>query len=660
MFVLQFCVIRYAKLKKINKNATIAILIYNINMKSEVLNLIKKYPIENIENAYVQAFLNSQNIIVVNNKLLLDISNDNSEITQKIITNITIPKNIYELERIFELLIPPTDKKINGAFYTPNLITNYMANELIFDKNVKLCDPSCGCGAFLIAAIEKIHKKYGKPVSDIIAENIYGSDIAEYSIRRCKVLLSLLALLNNQDKEILKFNLFTINSLSKDINITYKEVINNGGFDIIIGNPPYVKYQDLSKELREDLIKDWETIKTGNYNLYFAFFELGMKLLKKDGVLGYIVPNNYFTSLSGINLRNYLQNNHYLKKIIDFTHIKVFDVRTYTCITFLQKRTNSYFEYERIDDKNNLNYLPELKFSKNYFENLNPKKWRLLKEEDINNIRKIENMPYKLKDLVDIRVGIATCKDNIYFIDGTLTDGDYYLKDYNKQTYKIEKNITKKISKISDFIDEKSFKNNMRRIIFPYKLLNNKVIIIKENELKIKYPYCYKYLQAVKSELLNRDKGQVEYPTWYAYARTQGLNFEGKKLLTPTFSDKPRFMYDNENSSLFCNGYGLFEKNTIQKNLFGINIGLPVLQKILNSSIMDYYINRTSVSIEGGYPCYQKNFIELFGIPELSFEDIAFIENANNENEIEEFLIKKYDLIFDNATNIAETRLVCA
>ena len=90
MFVLQFCVIRYAKLKKINKNATIAILIYNINMKSEVLNLIKKYPIENIENAYVQAFLNSQNIIVVNNKLLLDISNDNSEITQKIITNITV------------------------------------------------------------------------------------------------------------------------------------------------------------------------------------------------------------------------------------------------------------------------------------------------------------------------------------------------------------------------------------------------------------------------------------------------------------------------------------------------------------------------------------------------------------------------------------------
>lgn len=627
-------------------------------MKCEVLNLIKKYPVENIENAYVRAFLNSQNIIVINNELLLGILNDSSEITQKIITDITIPKSIYELENIFELLIPPTDKKINGAFYTPSLITNYMVNELIFDKNVKLCDPSCGCGAFLIAAIEKIHEKYDKPVSDIIAENIYGSDIAEYSIRRCKILLSLLALLNNQDVKTLKFNLFTINSLSKDINIAYKEVIHNGGFDVMIGNPPYVKYQDLPKELRENLIKDWETIKTGNYNLYFAFFELGMKLLKKDGLLGYIVPNNYFTSLSGINLRTYLQNNHYLKKIIDFTHIKVFDVQTYTCITFLQKRINSYFEYERIDDKKRLNSLQELEFSKNYFENLNVKKWRLLKEDDINNIRKIENMPHKLKDLVDIRVGIATCKDNIYFVDSTLTDGDYYLKNYNKQIYKIERNITKKISKISDFIDDKSFKNNMRRIIFPYKLLNNKAVIIEENEFKIKYPCCYKYLQIVKSELLKRDKGQVEYPAWYAYARTQGLSFIGKKLLTPTFSDKPRFMYDNENSSLFCNGYGLFEKNTIQKNLFGVNIGLSVLQKILNSSIMNYYINKTSVSIDGGYLCYQKNFIESFGIPELSFEDINFIENTDDENKIEEFLIKKYDLIFNNTTSMTKTRLV--
>lgn len=73
---------------------------------------------------------------------------------------------------------------------------------------------------------------------------------------------------------------------------------------------------------------------------------------------------------------------------------------------------------------------------------------------------------------------------------------------------------------------------------------------------------------------------------------------------------------------------------------------------------MNYYINKTSVSIDGGYLCYQKNFIESFGIPELSFEDINFIENTNNKSDIEEFLIKKYDLIFNNTTSVSETRLV--
>jgi len=119
-------------------------------------------------------------------------------------------------------------------------------------------------------------------------------------------------------------------------------------------------------------------------------------------------------------------------------------------------------------------------------------------------------------------------------------------------------------------------------------------------------------------------------------------------------------MYDNEVSSLFCNGYALFEKKSMQKNLFGINIGLSILQKILNSDIMDYYINKTSVSIEGGYPCYQKNFIELFGIPELSSDELSFIENTDDKTKIEKFLVKKYDLRFDDTTSISKTSLVCA
>ncbi|MEZ4908238.1 MAG: Eco57I restriction-modification methylase domain-containing protein [Saprospiraceae bacterium] len=105
-------------------------------------------------------------------------------------------------------------------------------------------------------------------------------------------------------------------------------------FEIIVGNPPYVKFQDLSDENRLYLINNWESIENGTFNLYFAFFELGHKLLTRNGKLGYITPNNYFTSLAGVSLRQYFLQNKCVTRIVDFRHKKVFDAQTYTAITF--------------------------------------------------------------------------------------------------------------------------------------------------------------------------------------------------------------------------------------------------------------------------------------------------------------------------------------
>ena len=627
-------------------------------MRKVIFNLLKKYPVQNIENAFIQAFFEQNNLTIKKNLLLLDICNDDSPLTRTIKSKISYPKNIYELEKIFELLINPEDRKLNGAFYTPKLITEYVTSELIENDNQLICDPACGCGAFLIAATEQLCQKGNKPINKIIEENIFGADIQKDSLRRCKILLSLLALLHNNETEKLNFNLYEINSLSKNIYKVFKPIIDKGGFDLVIGNPPYVKYQDLSENMRNDLVSNWQTIKTGNFNLYFAFFELGINLLKTNGRLGFIVPNNYFTSIAGINLRNYLQSNQYLTKIIDFTHLKIFEAQTYTCITFLQKNKNRNFKYEKITNDAQLCSLDKLNFSTNSYDDLNIKKWRLLKSSDADNIKIIEKMPCKVKDIVDIRVGIATCKDNVYFIDENYQEKDFYLKEYKNNIFKIEKSITKKITKISDFVNTNDFLKNTRRIIFPYNLDYKNANIISEKNLKKFYPQCYKYFLAVKKELLNRDKGNVEYPVWYSYARTQGLNFEGEKLLTPTFSNSPRFIMDKDPKSLFCNGYALFIKNTNQENLFRKNLNLSILKKILNSTIMDYYIRNTSVSIDGGYFCYQKNFIESFGIPELTNEDITFLEKNDDKDKIDEFLFQKYNLNPYNINTITKSTLI--
>lgn len=610
-------------------------------------NIINKYSIEEIEWTIVQAFVENQNLRVKNNLLLLDILNKKSKNIEEIKQVIQIPKSFDDLVNAFELLIPRGDRKLNGAFFTPSIITNYMTDELISSANTKVCDPSCGCGAFLIAVCKKFKQKFNKSIKDVIENNIYGVDILEYGVKRCKILLSLLAVAHGEDNKDYSFNIYAKDSLRVDWKILFPSVFKNGGFDTIIGNPPYVKYQDLPKELRKNLYDNWSTLKSGTYNLYFAFFELGLSIIKNSGRLAYIVPNNYFTSLAGIHLRSHLQNNRFIERIIDFNHLKIFKVQTYTCITFLSKKPRESFLYERIENFPSLSSLHDLKFSTVKYSYLNTKKWRLLKREDQLNITKIEKQPNKLGRIADIRVGIATCKDSIYFIDGASLENGYYKKNYQGKTYFIESNIVKPIAKISDFENQQDFEKNLRMIIFPYVVTNNVVSIMAERDLKKEFPKCYTYLLAVKDELGMRDKGNGKYQAWYAYARTQGLNFTGKKLLTPTFSDRPRFLFDSKDEALFCNGYGVYKKNSMQLKLNRI-LSLKVLRKILNSKVMEYYISRTSFTIEGGYPCYQKNFIELFGIPNFTDKEIYYLEKEGEQNKINNFLVKKYELVLQS------------
>lgn len=129
------------------------------------------------------------------------------------------------------------------------------------------------------------------------------------------------------------------------------------------------------------------------------------------------------------------------------------------------------------------------------------------------------------------------------------------------------------------------------------------------------------------------------------YGRTQGLNRFGARIYTPTFSLKPRFLFDNEEDGFFTNGYGLYFK---EEGLFGNPIArienVDVLLKIINSCVMDYYVTKTSVAIEGGYPCYQKNFIERFTIPQITEGQISELRDLTNIKDIDEYVCNLYHI----------------
>lgn len=626
-------------------------------MKVLINKIIQKYDVQKIERHLIFDFIKKQKIDYSKCNILNKYFNKFkiNDILISSINSLNI-SNLYDLENYLEVLIPSSDRKLNGAFFTPHFITDFIVNTIAPTDISENLDPSCGCGAFLLSLVKYFKSKYNFKIKDIINHNIYGVDILEYNINRTKIILTIFALMYDEVLEEEDFNLIVNDSLR--INWErglFKNKINK--FDNIIGNPPYVKFQDLGPENREFLIKNCSVIQGGTFNLYFAFFEIGYKLLKNNGKLGYITPNNYFTSLAGESLRQYFHKKKCITHIIDFKDKKVFNAQTYTAITFMNTEENEDILFNRIklNQKPNV-FLKKLSYSKNLLADLNYKKWRLLQSDEKDNIKKIENLGTPLYKMYDILVGIATLKDKLYFLNTQKMDNKYFYKEIDNKIFKIEKGIVKHIYKISDFTNNEDIKQNSRRIIFPYLIRNQQAHCIPEKELKQNYPNCYKYFINIKEKLLQRDKGKKSILPFYAYGRSQGLVKKGKKILTPTFSQHPKFMLVFDEDALFCNGYGIyFKKNNFFNNslFYDFNPLLDeknifILQKILNSFIMHYYITITSVSIEGGYPCYQKNFIEKFTIPEFNENELMQLSEIGNQEEIDFFLIKKYNLDIKN------------
>lgn len=607
--------------------------------KSSLNTLLNEFDTFQIEQLIFKTYLENKNVNYQESELLQQYFNelkDDEEIMEKV-QSLSI-ETFDQLENAMELLIPKDDRELNGAFFTPKFIVDYIINEVSPKRKAKVIDPSCGCGAFLLGII-RYYEEQGVSIKQIVNENLYGADILEYNVRRAKLLISIYAI---EKGVVLKEN---------DFNIERKDSLRASWpeqFDAVVGNPPYVKFQDLTEENRSYLKDNWKSIDKGTYNIYFAFFELGYKLLKETGKLGYITPNNYFTSLAGESLRKYFSDNKSIYKIIDFNHYKIFDAQTYTCLTFLNKAMNNTLLFNKMYGSDPISFLNEKSLSRLNKKALNDKKWRLLRESEQENIRKIESIGIPLKELFIINVGIATLKDTLYFIDGRNKDGDFYYKTYNDKSFPIESGLVKSIYKISDFSNQDECDHNERKIIFPYTIDNGKAVIISESNLKVEFPKGYQYLLAVKDELEKRGKDK---PTpFYIYGRSQGLNKFGIRLLTPTFSQRPKFLLVEEFDSLYCNGYGLHYKEDFKKgaSLFDDRpiqdkANIDVLQKILNSEIMNYYVTHTSVSIQGGYPCYQKNFIERFTIPELSEEEIRVLR-ASTMDDVNQFLLDKYQI----------------
>lgn len=547
------------------------------------------------------------------------------------------------MENVFEVLVDEKEKRENGVVFTPCyivdfIIRNTMSSGLEIDSRV--IDPACGSGAFLLQAAEYISKQLSRPIADVISKNIFGIDISADNVRRTKELLMLLALSHGEAIDSLQLNIEIADSLQVDWN----SIFGITTFEFIIGNPPYVNTHDMSKTTISYLKSAFETTQKGTFNIFYAFIEQSMKYLSNDGELGFIVPNNYLTITAAENLRKYLAENKYISKIIDFGENMVFaPVRTYNSLLFLSKHYNQMFEYATMERTNDIERtLESIVLLPMPIADLDSAGWKLLTETEKKNIKRIECAGKPIKSYV--RVGIATLRDNVYLLDGFDAERGLYYKTFDGERFFIEPEITREIYKISNIKAESSLLEAKQHIIFPYEETEQLLLqdmasriyqILPENTLSSRYPHCYQYLCRCRAILDERDKGRGNAVAWYAYGRSQGLGKNSRKLLFPTFSLHPKFMLESDPDTLFCNGYAIMESD---------EYALEILQKILNSAVMEYYISKTSYSIEGNYKCYQKKYIQHFSIPSFSDKEIQFLAEEDDQTVVDAFLISKYQL----------------
>ena len=594
---------------------------------------------KDVDRLIISAFLEINKIKPQKNNLLksYSINSENKEEHSfllefvSIIFSETKVFGFEELIELFEFVISPADRIINGAIYTPQNIRTFIVLEALkkinaIDNSIKISDIAMGCGGFLFNASIELKKRTGKTYSEIFRSHIFGIDIQEYSVNRTKLLLSLLALQSGEDIEEFQFNLFQGDSLDFDWSTAIADF---NGFSIILGNPPYVCARNLDKETKEKL-KNWEVCQSGNSDLYIPFFQIAIENLDENGTLGFITMNSFFKSLNGRALRDYFQKNQLAISIIDFGSEQVFKSKnTYTCICFIENREQQFISYIESETKK---LAGKLHFKKVKYSILDSKKgWNL---KDNKTISKIESTGVPFGELYQTRHGIATLKNDIYIFRPVDEDENFFYLQ-NGSLYKIEKGICKDIVNSNKLSREVSLNNLKEKVIFPYDQ-QEKPKLLDENLMRESFPEAYKYLQNKRKILGERDKGKGNYEKWFAFGRTQSLEKIKNKMFFPKYSDRtPNFIINSDDDLLFYNGLAVVGSSETE---------MEIIKKIMESNIFWYYIKTTSKPYSSDYYSLNGNYIKNFGVCELTEKERKFLIKETDQNILNEFFEDKYEL----------------
>ena len=441
----------------------------------------------------------------------------------------------------------------------------------------------------------------------------------------------------------------------------FPEVLNDNGdfvgFDVVIGNPPYIQQRKLKGQI--GILKDKYVVHTGTSDLSVFFIEKGFSILKSSGIFSFITSNKFFGSEYGEKVREFLSDYQFIQ-LINFEQVRIFDeALVSTTILILQKNHTSesmhYLSFEKEDIKeDNFSLAVTSQFKKTNQNVLTKEPWYFNSQEENGVLKKLNSLGSTIStiDSIRIRMGVKTGFDDSFII--------------NKDTFDVLRKEDLSQNIIKPFLRGRDIKrygfdfNNLYLLFIPwhFPLQDDSnitgVSLLAEQKFTEKYPNIYNHLLKYKTNLLARNQAEtgIRYE-WYCLQRAASTFIEDyykEKIIWGLISGDWNFALDNEGTFISSASYFLVSDKISNKLILGL----------LNSKLYRYHYNFIGEKTAGGALVFKKTTIEKFLIPNdlqkaLSLIHLVYkililkkennsIDTSKLENQIDQLVYQLYDL----------------
>ncbi len=426
----------------------------------------------------------------------------------------------------------------------------------------------------------------------------------------------------------------------------FPEVLNDEGdfvgFDVVIGNPPYMRVQEIQASQPQNKIfyESNYANAQASYDLANIFFELAVNISNTKSKNAYIFPHKFFNTASSEVFRTYLLQGKYIDKISHFGANMIFeDADTYTCVTQFSKSKNKGFLFKRFSFKSEYQneIIDERAYAPITYEMIEEasllygtNQWILFDNQlGFSVFKKIYSNSIILKDILEgIFVGLQTSKDDLYVLD-KVSDDRFILKvPISGKVYELEKELFKPFLMGKD-VQRYCNLSSDKYVFFPYKFENGNAIIVTESEIKENFPRTYMYLRDHEKEFKARESGKagkMEY--WYSYIYPKNLNkFEQPKLSSMEIcANHPNVTFDDHNFYHTTKVYSWVMKEHS-------NLGYEYLLAIANSQLLWWFLKITGDTLQGDARTFKTNYLNPFPLP-LDREEFNEKEISKKVKEI--------------------------